>query len=142
MRVYEEERGLLVLLQRGEKLVAGLTQLAKDRGLRGAGLSALGALCDVELGYYVLHDKRYERITLADDLELLSLTGNVTLKDGAPFVHVHASLGDREFRARGGHLFEATVGASVELRVERWSAAPVRKPDEAIGLALWHGCEW
>ncbi len=142
MRVFEEKRGLLVRFETGEKIVESITKLAAEREVRGAALAGVGALSHVELGYYVLPEKRYERTLLEADHELISLLGNVTLKDGRPFVHVHATLGARDYKVYGGHLFEGVVGASVELRVEKWNIGPVREADAPTGLALWNGCEY
>ncbi len=142
MQVYKEARGLIICLSRGERIVEMLTHAAREQGVKGASIGGIGALSKVELGYYIVFEKRYERTLLDDDHELLSLVGNVSLKDGVPFVHVHANLGGRDFRSVGGHLFEATVGASAEIRMERWSTAPVRMPDAAVGLSVWNGCEW
>lgn len=136
MKHFQKNGGHLFVLARGEKLVETLTASLSKNELRGATISGLGALSDVELGYYELVHQTYLRKTFTDEYELISLSGNVSLKDGAPYVHVHATLGDREFRVFGGHLFEATVAVTVEISVLPFDFAPERKLDPAIGLGL------
>ena len=72
-----------------------------------------------------------------DTGELVSCQGNVTLKDGRPFVHAHVTISDHSMRTRGGHLFEATVSAVGEFFLRRVDSSVHRKLDEDIGLPTW-----
>lgn len=126
----------LFVLERGEKLISTLTPALAELEIQGGILSGLGALKDVELGFYELDHKEYIRKTLSEDHELISLSGNVALKDGKPFIHVHAALGDAQFRVFGGHLFEAVVAVTVEVSLTPYAFSPVREPNADIGLAL------
>jgi predicted DNA-binding protein with PD1-like motif len=93
-------------------------------------------LIHVELGYYHLEHKDYLRKTFSEmDYELISLTGNISLKDGNPYIHVHAALGDNQFRVFGGHLFEAEVAVTAEVSIIPLGKMPVRELDKNIGLA-------
>lgn len=134
------EGSLLVVLNKGDRLVEKLTQLMTEHGIQGGSISGVGALKDVELGYYELEQKTYLRKTFSDgDFELLSLNGNLSLKDNAPYIHVHAVLGNRDFTTFGGHLFEAVVAVTVELTVIPLGMMPTRTLNPGIGLALLCG---
>lgn len=135
MKAFERDSYLMVIVERGEKLVATLTAELERRNLRGGFITGLGALTDVELGYYFLHRRDYKRRTFKDEYELISLTGNVALKDGKPFVHVHAALGDEGFGVFGGHLFEAVSAVTVELSVCPFPFVPGRRFNDDVGLA-------
>jgi predicted DNA-binding protein with PD1-like motif len=90
----------------------------------------------VELGYYHLEEKDYHRKTFSEmDYELISLTGNLSLKEGKPYIHVHAALGDNQFRVFGGHLFEANVAVTAEVSIIPLGKMPVRELDPRLGLA-------
>ena len=78
--------------------------------------------------------KEYAKTVLADSLEVLSLQGNVSVKEGEPFIHLHVSLADHDFAARGGHLFEATVSMVIELAIAELTPGLVRQP---MGGAFW-----
>ena len=130
-----EDRALLVV-PKGQKLIETLTREVTELGLKGGVISGLGALIHAELGYYHLEEKHYLRKTFSEmDYELISLTGNLSLKDGAPYIHVHAALGDNQFRVFGGHLFEAEVAVTAEISIVSLGKMPVRDLDLPLGLA-------
>ncbi len=135
MKSYEKDGRLMLIVERGEKLVATLTETLARHKIQGGFISGLGALTQAELGYYYLHKREYLRKTFVDEYELISLTGNVALKDGKPFVHVHAVLGDDKFNAFGGHLFEAVSAVTAEVSVSPFPFSPVRLQNDDVGLA-------
>ncbi|MFM8314648.1 MAG: PPC domain-containing DNA-binding protein [Deltaproteobacteria bacterium] len=136
MIIHHSEEKVLIVVPKGEKLVATLTRDVSDLGLKGGLISGLGALIDVELGYYHLEEKDYHRKTFSEmDYELISLTGNLSLKEGKPYIHVHAALGDNQFRVFGGHLFEANVAVTAEVSIIPLGKMPVRELDPKLGLA-------
>lgn len=136
MKHFADKDKHLFILAKGEKLVETLTKGFSDLDMAGGMISGLGALSHAELGYYELAEKTYHRKTFNDEYELISLTGNLSLKDGSPYVHVHAALGDRDFQVFGGHLFEAEVAVTAEITVVPFAIAPERILDPAIGLGL------
>ncbi len=134
MKQFKDNDRMMVIVDKGEKLVECITKAAAD--LPGGLITGLGALTEVELGFYHLHKKEYDRKTFLKEYELISLLGNIAQKDGKPFVHVHASLGDEDFSVFGGHLFEARVAVTTEVSIVPFKFAPVRKFNSEIGLAL------
>jgi hypothetical protein len=65
-----------------------------------------------------------------------SLTGNIALVDGEPFLHVHAVLGLPDGSARAGHVLEAHVWPTLEVVLTAWSKRVRRSRDEESGLEL------
>jgi len=126
----------LVRLDRGEEVLTTLTGLCRDRGIAAASLSGIGAVTDAELGYYDLAQFSYLTRSLEGIWELVSLTGNVALVDGEPFVHAHVSLGNRNLELLGGHLVKATVAVTVELFLNTYEPALVRSFDPEVKLNL------
>ena len=117
--------------------MASLTQYCIENELKGAFFKAIGALEKVELGYYDLHNKNYIRKCFEEtDYELISAHGNLSLKSGEPFVHIHASLSGPDFQVFGGHLFEAEVAVTAEIQITPFASRPVREPNKSIGLDL------
>lgn len=136
MIIHHSEDRALIVVSKGQKLVSTLTKDVTDLGLKGGLISGLGALIHAELGYYHLEHKDYLRKTFSEmDYELISLTGNISLKDGNPYIHVHAALGDNQFRVFGGHLFEAEVAVTAEVSIIPLGKMPVRELDKQLGLA-------
>ncbi|USN48255.1 MAG: DNA-binding protein [Pseudobdellovibrionaceae bacterium] len=136
MHVFESQGRFVVVLEKGEKVAEKLTQAAEEYNWKGGELHAIGALKDVELGYYDAEKKEYIRKTFVDEYELISMHGNVSLKNGDPYVHIHASLGDRDFAVFGGHVFEAVVAVTFEAFVVPFGQMPVREFSPNIGLDL------
>ena len=71
-------------------------------------------------------------------LEIISCTGNISLKEGVPFVHAHAVLSDEQGKTIGGHLFSETPVFAGEFYIQELTGSPFsRKHDEETGLMLW-----
>src|SRR5262245_736177 len=83
----------LLAIDKGAAVMAGLLAFAKKERLVGWQLSAIGAVSDAVLAFFDRTSKEYKRIPVTEQAEVVSLTGNIALKDGQPFLHVHTVLG-------------------------------------------------
>jgi len=138
MQVRREANGLLVVnLTRGENIRAKVEEMAFKESIVGAEVSAIGAVANPELGYYKLDERDYIRRFFPGDWELLSLLGNITQKDGKPFLHAHASLSGKDFNVIGGHLFDARVAVVVEMLITRIGTPLRRVYCDDVGLHCW-----
>ena len=114
----------------------GLHAFAKQRGLVAGHLTGIGAISHAVLGYFNPQKKAYERIRVAEQTEVLALTGNLALYNNEPFFHVHTALGLENGSARGGHLFEAYVRPTGEVILTAFAHPVRRKIDPDTGLPL------
>jgi predicted DNA-binding protein with PD1-like motif len=140
VKSYRMEEGATHVFRvpRGEGLVETVTAFAAEHGIEAAWFTYLGAVNRASLRYYDQDAGEYHNFVLDQDLEILSGTGNVSLLDGAPFVHTHAAFGDREGKAWGGHVNQGTNAFIIEVRLEELSGDRLeRLPDEALGLSVW-----
>ena len=87
-------------------------------------------------GFYRRARKDYDRFGLEEELEVLSLNGNVAVGDEGPRVHAHGVVGRADGSARGGHLFEAHVGPTLEVFVVESPQELRRRRDEEFELPL------
>lgn len=126
---------LVVILEPGEPLMESVLHVARERGIRSASFQGIGAVRDAELGAYILEKRDYVRQHFNGTYELLSLAGNISLKDGEPYVHAHVVLGDDEFSTVGGHLFECVTAITVEIFLRPSEAGLQRQLDDRVGLA-------
>lgn len=140
MEFRKTENGYLLKFEKDEKLHKTLEQFMKDQKIPGAFYQGLGALKNCELGFYHLHKKEYQRETFPDEAELLNLTGSLTWFEGTPVVHSHVTLGNTEFKAYGGHLFEADIAVTVELNMTVFTEKVEREFVPDIGLNLVSFC--
>ena len=136
-RIDESPTTFILVFETGDELAAGLLQFAKEQGLSAASFKAVGALSSVRLGWFNWETKKYDpAVTLDEQVELLSLIGDVALKDGDPVVHAHAVIGKRDGTAHGGHLLRADVRPTCEVVLTE-SPVHLRKTyDQESGLFL------
>lgn len=128
----------LLRLPTGADIVTEITRFAEERGIEAAWFTYLGAVRHAALRYYDQDALEYRDFTIDRHLEVLSGVGNVSLLDGAPFLHTHAVFGDEEGRTYGGHLAVGCEVWALEVRLDELIGdALVRLPDEATGLSLW-----
>ncbi|MBW1644703.1 MAG: DNA-binding protein [Deltaproteobacteria bacterium] len=96
-------------LRHGADLLEELTGICKEKNIHVGRVEAIGAVQKAVIGYYHQDKREYEYLTLDKHLEILNLTGNISIKDGSPMVHAHVALADAEGKAFGGHLAPGTT---------------------------------
>ena len=136
MQVKEVDGGLLVRLEPGDELIASLATIMTERGIGSGTVKGLGAVSSARLGCFRMGTRDYVDRSFAGDLEVVGLTGTLSWYDDEPFPHVHLMLTDDEFRAFGGHCFEATASATIELSVRALDERVDRHLDERVGLHM------
>ncbi len=123
----------------GGDLLNSLTDFAREKNIRTGQVQVIGALQRAVIGFYHQDQRKYQSISFDKHLEILSLEGNISLKDGKPFVHAHITLGDEKGNSFGGHLMEGTVVFAGEFIIREFEGRDLsRVYDEETGLALWN----
>ena len=125
-----------LIFSTGEDPVAGLTRFAEEQRIGAASFTAIGAFSEADLGYFDWEKKDYERIPVREQVEVLSLIGDIALDGDRRKVHAHVVLGRRDGAACGGHLLSARVRPTLEVIVEAAPAHLRRVHDPVSGLAL------
>jgi uncharacterized protein len=120
----------------GQEVMKGLLAFARKHKLTAGHVTGIGAVSSAVIGYFDPGTKAYLRLHEKEQLEVLSLTGNLAQFDDAPFYHIHVALGRRDGSARGGHLFEATARPTVELVLTTYRKPVRRKLDPEWGVDL------
>lgn len=130
------ERSIALILERGDEVMATLQRFAVEHSLTASRITAIGAFESAVLGYFNWDSKAYERIPVDEQVEVLSLIGDIALDAGQPKVHAHVVLGKRNGSTVGGHLLQATVRPTLELMLEEPPAYLRRVCDPVNGIAL------
>lgn len=119
-------------------LIEALTDAAGANGVRAGAVQVVGALQKAKLGFYDQWRKAYRELPFERPMEIVSGMGNVSLRDGKPFIHLHLALSDDEGKVFGGHaLGGCTIFAAEFSIMPLPGEAPVRVFDETTGLYLW-----
>ncbi|HSE32640.1 MAG TPA: PPC domain-containing DNA-binding protein [Pyrinomonadaceae bacterium] len=131
-----EQRTLVIIFDEGDEVTSGLLTVAKEYRLGGSSFTAIGAFSDLTLGFFDRTIKDYRRIRIDEQVEVLSLIGDIALSDDGPKVHAHVAVGKSDGTAHGGHLLEAHVWPTLEVILTESPEHLQRRPDEKTGLAL------
>jgi predicted DNA-binding protein with PD1-like motif len=96
----------------------------------------IGGVEGLTIAYFNRAKKRYEEHHYDEFMEVTSLLGNITLKDGEPYLHVHGTFGRKDMSVIGGHVIRATVSPTLEIMIAPIARKALRKFDERSGLNL------
>jgi hypothetical protein len=137
MKSRQDGSRIFIRLETGEEVLSSLAAIAERHGLGGGWFNGIGAARDVELGYYDLERRDYDRTRVEGEVEIASAAGPLSILDGKPHIHLHAVVSDRQCVPRAGHLFRAVAAATVEFVLLAAERPIERTKDEATGLNLW-----
>lgn len=136
-QIDQTPKTFILIFETGDELAGELNRFAIEQQLSAASFKAVGALSSVRLGWFSWESKKYEpSVQLNEQIELLSLIGDVALKDGVPQVHAHAVIGKKDGTAHGGHLLEAHIRPTCEVILVESPAHLQKRIDPDSGLAL------
>lgn len=128
----------LVRLAKGADLLAELARVAAEHEIQWGTVSVIGALVRAKTAFYHQDERRYEAHLWDEPLEILHGVGNISLRDGKPFVHLHLTLSRADGSAVGGHAEQGCEIFAAEAAITPQDGAPgVRVFDEPTGLFLW-----
>lgn len=126
-----------LIFDKGDEVVGELTAFAQSQRIGAAHFTAIGAFSEVTLGYFQRDRKDYKRMALGEQVEVLSLLGDVALDaSGEPKVHAHVVVGLSDGAARGGHLLAGRVWPTLEVILVESPSFLRKRHDPDSGLAL------
>lgn len=139
-REYGRGRRVVARLAHDGDLLEEIGAVADAHGIQMAELRAIGALKTARLAFYDQTAHQYGEFAVDEPVEVVALLGNVTRKDGATFVHAHATLAGHDGACVGGHVSPGCVVFACELMLQELVGDSLeREFDPVTGLALWHG---
>ena len=131
-----EGKTFAVIFEKGDEFVEGLTQFAKDNKLDASHFTAIGAFRSALLGFFDREKKDYKKIAIDEQVEVLSLIGDIALSGKEPKLHAHVVVGKPDGTAYGGHVLQAHVWPTLEVVLTESPRHLRRKTDPETGLAL------
>jgi len=138
MRKYELSKIYQGRLKKGDDIIQGITEILKDNAMNSGVIFGIGAVSSAKLGYFNQVDKKYEEEQFDEMMEIVSLNGNISIKNNEPFPHLHAAFSKRDFSAIGGHLLPGTMVYAFEFAIFALDGEHmVREFDADTGLFIW-----
>ena len=137
MNYHIDDGKVFITLDKGEQINKSFEKFASSNHISSAWLNGIGAIENPEIGYFSLEKKSYYKKEFIGHYELLSLIGNITLKEKEPFSHTHITFSDTNYNVFGGHLFDASITAAGEFIMILGTRNIHRKMSSHIGLPLW-----
>ncbi|HEY3861540.1 MAG TPA: PPC domain-containing DNA-binding protein [Verrucomicrobiae bacterium] len=134
--ISQNPRTLAIVFDAGDEVMAGLAKAACEYKLAASQFTAIGAFQSVTLGFFDLAKKDYRKTVVGEQVEALSLIGDICLKDSEPQIHAHAVVGLADATTRGGHLINAIVRPTLEVILVESPTHLKRRLDPNVGLAL------
>jgi uncharacterized protein len=125
-----------VIFDTGDEVATGLGRFVRENEVETASVTAIGAFRDALVGYFDWQTKQYKKIVVGEQVEVLSLLGDVAVADEGPTLHLHVVLGKSDGRVVGGHLLEAHVRPILEVILIQPPSYLRRRRDPASGLPL------
>jgi len=138
---YEIEKTFMGRLSHNGDLLDEINTFCIQNDIKTGWVSVIGAVKTVKLGYYKQTEKEYvflNDICADKPFEIINCTGNISLKDGKPFAHLHIVVSDREGKCTGGHLMPGTIIFAGEFIIQKFKGNDlIRGADSETGLPLW-----
>ena len=120
------------------EIMTALAAFCKECDIYAGAVYGLGAISEATFRFLDPATNQYFDKTFAEQMEITNLTGNISLKDGEVYLHVHVTAGRRDYTCVGGHLLQARINGACELVVENFEDGFLgRRFDEETGLNLY-----
>lgn len=126
----------VVRLNKGEDILESLKEICRKEDIKLGTISGIGAVNKAVMGLFETATKKYHSKEYIGDMEIVSLTGNITRQNDEVYLHVHVCLTHITSGVVGGHLNSAVVSATAEIVIDVIEGNVERKFSEEIGLNL------
>lgn len=131
------KRVIVGKIEPDEDLIESIIKMVKDSDIKSGYINCIGALKKITIGYFDIESKEYLTRTIEEYVELVSCKGNISFKDGKPIIHLHVSIGTRDYNIIGGHLMQPSiVSITGEVYILEIDKKIKRVIDPQFGLSL------
>ncbi len=140
LKQYERGRTFVAKLDYGSDLLEELNKICRQENIKTGYIQVIGAVSSLKYGFYDQNSKEYIYTTYAYDesLEIVSCSGNVSIKDEKPFCHIHIVTSDKKGKCIGGHLVAGTSVFAAEVVIQEILGEDlIRELDDTTKLTLW-----
>jgi len=135
---YKRYGGVIALrLDKGDDITESVYTVAEKEGVKAAKVSGIGATDDFTVGVFDIAKKEYEKFVFSGNHEINALDGNITEKDGKPYIHLHITATGKGGKVVGGHLIKGVISLTGEIIITVTDGKITREYDETLGINRW-----
>ncbi|MDH5680926.1 MAG: DUF296 domain-containing protein [Spirochaetota bacterium] len=121
-----------------DDIIPTLNQYCLDNKIILAQVWIIGQLSQLSLASYDLDKKEKHKSDYNETLSILSCYGNISLRDGLPYSHMHGVFSSLSAKTLGGHVEEGSHIVSGEFMIQELIGDPlIRELDDHTGLHTW-----
>jgi predicted DNA-binding protein with PD1-like motif len=135
---YHGVKTYAVIFAKGDEIMSGLTEFAVREKLVAGHFSAIGSLEHARFGWFDRTRKAFRDIPVNEQVEMISLIGDLGLVNGSPTIHAHGAVALPDGNVRGGHILEAVAWPTLELFFTAYPAPLVKERDDETNLFLFN----
>lgn len=126
----------IIRIDRGEEIVSSLLDFCEKQNIQSGSVTGIGAAENIELKYYIVGQQKYTSKIFEGEHEISALIGSVTRMDTKPYLHLHITIGNKQFQSYSGHLGRAVISGTCELFIDTTTLNLDRRHDQDTGLNL------
>lgn len=127
----------ILRLEKGEEIVETLKSFCSNQQIKLGQVNGIGAINKATIGLFDIENKEFHSSELTGSYEIITLTGNISTKDGKTYPHLHINVADVQHKTYGGHLSSAIISATGEIIIDAIEGQVDRELNEDIGLNLF-----
>lgn len=132
----DKQKTFAIILESGEEVMEQLMAFTKEQKLSASQFTAIGAFSEAVVGFFDFSIKDYKKIPFKEQMEVLTLNGDISRYNNEFKIHAHVVLGKEDGTAHGGHLMKAIVHPTLEIILNESPAYLKREMDEKSGIPL------
>ncbi len=137
MKLVNQSKDTYILrLDPDEEFIETIQNFCVENNIKSAWLEAVGSTKELELAYFNVDEKEYETESFQEFLEIITITGNISVKEGEVFCHAHGIFGKSDMKSLAGHVNRCIISATGEVMLHKYEGKVERKYDENTGLHL------
>ncbi|MCQ2792794.1 MAG: DNA-binding protein [Bacilli bacterium] len=132
------ENEIFLRIDRGEEVLEKILEVVKKENIKSGNMTAIGACDEFTVGLYSVSEQKYYSKHYKGEFEIVSFLGNISQKDGMPYIHVHIGCSGEDHIVIGGHLNRCHISGTFECKIEISNVSITRKIDSKTGLNVFN----
>jgi len=136
MKILIDGPNHIIRLLQNNEFIHEIISYCQSNDINAGFFSAIGAAKSVTVSFYNLNTKKYQDKTFDEDVEIVTVTGNIATFQGQIRIHAHGSFSRNDYSVFGGHVQNLVVSATCEIHLTKLDGRIKRELDEKTGLFL------